>query len=101
MQTRNRNTFTTIHTEGALLPVDLLQRIAERPALDGLTPGRLPPGPGREAQRGHQPLLEPAERGVGRFQTRAARAGPETDTGTTLTRERWLLPLFRSWVTGA
>ena len=27
MQTRNRTTFTTIHTEGALLPVDLLQRI--------------------------------------------------------------------------
>ena len=25
MQTRNRNTFTTIHTEGALLPADLLQ----------------------------------------------------------------------------
>ena len=29
MQTRNRNTFTTIHTEGALLPIDLLQRISE------------------------------------------------------------------------
>ncbi len=29
MQTRNRNAFTTIHTEGALLPVDLLQRISD------------------------------------------------------------------------
>lgn len=29
MQTHNRNTFTAIHTEGALLPVDLLQRISK------------------------------------------------------------------------
>jgi len=26
MQTRHRNTFTSIHTEGSLLPVDLLER---------------------------------------------------------------------------
>jgi len=30
--------FTTIRTEGALLPTDLLQRISEGATLDGLTP---------------------------------------------------------------
>jgi hypothetical protein len=29
MQTHHRNTFTTIRTEGALLPADLLQRILD------------------------------------------------------------------------
>ena len=39
MQTRNRNPFTTIHTEGALLPSDLLQRVLENDkSLAGLTP---------------------------------------------------------------
>ena len=33
MQTRNRNTFTTIHTEGALLPVDLLAQRLHSPAV--------------------------------------------------------------------
>jgi len=39
MQTRNRSTFTTIHTEGALLPVDLLHRISENDkSLEGMRP---------------------------------------------------------------
>jgi hypothetical protein len=39
MQTRNRNRFTTIATEGAILPPDLLERIASGAGdLDGLTP---------------------------------------------------------------
>ncbi len=29
MKVNHRNFFATIHTEGALLPADLLQRIAE------------------------------------------------------------------------
>ena len=49
MQTRNRNTFTTIHTEGALLPVDLLQRISENDAsLKGLTPESYHVAPGEK-----------------------------------------------------
>jgi len=37
MATRTRDIFTTIHTEGAILPPDLLQRIAEGgDGLDGL-----------------------------------------------------------------
>jgi len=39
MQTKRQNIFTTIRTEGAILPVDLLQRVAEGDAdLDGLKP---------------------------------------------------------------
>ena len=39
MQTKTRNPFTTIHTEGALLPSDLLQRVLENDkSLPGLSP---------------------------------------------------------------
>jgi hypothetical protein len=49
MQTHNRNTFNTIHTEGVLLPVDLLQRIRENDAsLKGLTPESYHPAPGKK-----------------------------------------------------
>ena len=30
MQTRRRDLFTTVHTEGAILPADLLQRVVAR-----------------------------------------------------------------------
>jgi hypothetical protein len=39
MQTHHRNVFAVIHTEGALLPIDLLQRIvAGDKGLGGLAP---------------------------------------------------------------
>ncbi|MBN1262658.1 MAG: hypothetical protein JXB35_18395, partial [Anaerolineae bacterium] len=38
MRTITRATFTTIKTEGGILPADLLQRIAEGRDLDGLSP---------------------------------------------------------------
>ncbi len=38
MPIRTRDIFTTLHTEGAILPADLLQRIANGDrGLDGLT----------------------------------------------------------------
>ena len=38
-QKRHNTIFTTVHSEGAILPMDLLQRIAQGdPNLDGLTP---------------------------------------------------------------
>jgi len=49
MQTRNRNKFTTIHTEGALLPADLLDRIADpKTSLQGLTPESYHLAPGEK-----------------------------------------------------
>ena len=95
MQTRNRNSFTTIHTEGALLPVDLLQRIRSNDAtLEGLNVESYHLAPGEK-------LNESINRSWNRlnglwevFQKERARLG-ENDIGTTPTRERWLLPLFQ------
>jgi len=95
MQISRRNTFTTIKTEGGLLPADLLVRIAEGDtAIDGLTP-----------QAYHlaksERLNEVANRAWNRLQgawesfRTAAEKLPDTDPGTSLTRERWLLILFQ------
>jgi hypothetical protein len=95
MQTSHRSPFLTLHTEGALLPVDLLQRIlVGDKALGGLTPEdyHLPPG---------EKLNEAVNRAWNRlqgawaaFQTSRGRL-KSGDPGTTLTRERWMLPLFQ------
>jgi hypothetical protein len=97
MQISRRNIFTTIKTEGGLLPADLLVRIAEGdPAVDGLTP---------EAYHlaKSERLNEAANRAWNRLKgawegfKAASQALPEADAGTTLTRERWLLILFQEF----
>lgn len=95
MHTRNRNTFTTIHSEGALLPVDLLQRISENdPGLEGLTPESYHLAPGEKINAAINRSWNRLSGLWGAFQTARGRLGP-SDAGTTLTRERWLLPLFQ------
>jgi hypothetical protein len=95
MQTHNRNTFTTIHTEGALLPVDLLQRIrANDSNLEGLDPQSYHLAPGEKLNEAINRSWNRLNGLWGAFQTARGRLGP-TDAGTTLTRERWLLPLFQ------
>ena len=95
MPRTRRDLFTTIRSEGALLPTDLLQRIAEgdRKVL-GLTP---------EAYHlaGNEKLNEVASRSWNRllgmwaaFQAGASSLKP-TDAGTGFTRDKWLLPLFQ------
>jgi len=94
MKTISRTTFTTVKTEGGILPADLLQRIAEGRDLEGLRPEddyHLFPG---------ERLNEAINRAWNRcldawraFDAQRARL-PESDRGTTLTRERWLLILF-------
>ena len=91
MGRRHRDTFTTIKTEGNLLPIDLLHRIAEGDSgLKGLTPDSY-----------HLTKNERLNEVINRawnccanvwrpFQSDAVSL-PETDAGTTLTRERWLL----------
>jgi hypothetical protein len=94
MITSNRSPFLTIHTEGALLPVDLLQRIlAGDKGLPGLTP--------EDYHLSGEKLNEAINRAWNHlqgawaaFQTSRGRLR-EGDPGTTLTRERWLLPLFQ------
>ena len=87
--------FTTIRSEGALLPADFLQKLVEPKAtLDGLAPPdyHLP---------GTEKLNEAASRawnhliGVwAAFQSASQELKPG-DRTTTITREKWLLPLFQ------
>jgi type I restriction-modification system DNA methylase subunit len=95
MQTRNRNTFTTIHTEGALLPVDFLQRISGNDKnLEGLNPESYHLAPGEKLNEAINRSWNRLSGLWGTFQAARGRLGL-TDAGTTLTRERWLLPLFQ------
>src|SRR6266702_693939 len=93
-QKRHHTIFTTVRSEGAILPMDLLQRVAQGdPKLDGLTP---------ESYNllKTEKLNEAINRSWNRLLSawvafKAAREKlPERDAGTTLTRERWLLTLF-------
>ena len=94
MQLRQRHQFTTIRTEGSILPADLLQRINERGAgLAGLKPDdyHLP---------GNLKLNEAINQSWNRllgawmaFRSALTKL-PDTDPATTLTREKWLLPVF-------
>ena len=92
---RHRSTvFTTIRTEGGLLPADLLARVAlqdrelpgVRPADFHLVQGELL---GERITRSWNRLT-----GAWKNFTTALAVLPADDAGTTLTRERWLLPLF-------
>lgn len=95
MPTRSSDRFPTIRTEGAILPADLLQRIATGDgSLPGLTPAAYHLIEGEK-------LNEAANRAWNRLQSAWAsfRAACEklsqTDLGVGTTRERWLLPLFQ------
>ena len=87
-------TFTTIRTEGGLLPADILVRIA---SLDKAIPGLA--NSDYHLMKGESfgnkiadswSRLSSAWRHFAELRS----ALPEGDNGTTLTREKWLLPLF-------
>lgn len=92
MASRN-NIFTTIRTEGALLPADLLQRITEGANLDGLTPESYHLYPGEKLNEAINQRWNRLQ-GVWTSFRAAQERLPENDLGTSITRERWLLPLF-------
>jgi hypothetical protein len=94
MAARTSDRFTTITIEGAILPPDLLKRVAENDkALEGLAPSDY-------ALVGEK-LNEAVSRSWNKM--RALWTGfrdlmdklPATEDGAKLTRERWLLPLLK------
>lgn len=92
---RRDQLFETITTEGALLPSDFLQRLSQRDRdIAGLTPDAYHLGGGEKLNeaisRSWNRLL-----GVWKNFSAATQALAPTDAGTTLTREKWLLPLFQ------
>ena len=94
MHTLTRSTFTTVKTEGAILPADLLQRVADGRSLDGLTPADYHLAP---SERLNEAINRSWNRCLGVWQSFDEQRSrlPAGDTGITLTRERWLLILFQ------
>src|SRR5512147_113901 len=93
MPSSHRTPFLTIRAEGALLPVDLLQRIVENdPDLGGLTPESYH----LSGEKLNEAINRSWNRLLGAWAAfRVAREKlPEGDPGTSVTREKWLLPLF-------
>ena len=95
MRTKALNPFLTIRSEGGLLPADFLQRLRNGDTdIQGLAPSdyHLP---------GNLKVSEAASRswnvlrGAWEAFKTAADKLPAGDSGTSLTREKWLLPLFQ------
>ncbi|MBP7620384.1 MAG: N-6 DNA methylase [Gemmatimonadales bacterium] len=89
-----RELFTTVRSEGGLLPPDLLLRVVEGRGLDGLEPASYGLA---EGERLHEAVARSWNRLGGlwtRFRTATAQLPPE-DVGLTPTRRNWLLPLFQ------
>jgi hypothetical protein len=95
MQTRARNVFATIRTEGALLPADLLARIAEGdPQVPGLAPDDYHLLPGEKINEATNRAWNRLLGAWTAFRAAMARR-PPGDPATGETRDRWLLPLFQ------
>jgi len=90
---RNNQQFTTIRTEGALLPPDILQRISSQ-KVDGMRPGDYHLPDGFKITEAITQAWDMLKKHWKSFQE-AREHLAEKDTGTSLTNERWLLPLFQ------
>ncbi|MFB3786020.1 MAG: Eco57I restriction-modification methylase domain-containing protein [bacterium] len=95
MQLKQRDLFTTIHTEGSILPTDLLQRVSNWDAsLGGLRAEDYHLSAGvrinEEINRSWNNLLGDWKT----FQKHRQQLQAE-DRGAQITRERWLFPLFK------
>lgn len=92
---RHRRQFSSVRSEGGLLPQDLLSRIQSGDkSLPGLTPETYNLGP-------HERIGEAVNRAWSRLNAawhayeEALAKEPDTSLATGLTRDRWLLPLFQ------
>ena len=95
MATRSQSAFQTVKTEGALLPADLLKRVADGDKeIEGLSPESYHLDPTDKINEATNRAWIACRDAWQRFQKQRAEL-PDSDKGTTLTRERWLLVLFR------
>jgi hypothetical protein len=95
MTTRSSDRFVTVHIEGAILPADLLQRVAAGDtSLDGLTPSSYHLIEGEKLNEATNRAWNRLQSAWASFRAAAEKLAP-TDLGVGTTRERWLLPLFQ------
>ena len=96
MQIKHRETFITVKTEGAILPADLLQRIIDR---DRDLPGLNPESYHLSGEQINEAINRSWSRLQAAWQNFWASASmlQEKETGTHITRERWLLILFQEF----
>jgi hypothetical protein len=85
--------FSTIRTEGALLPPDVLQQIASGKT-EGLRPADYHLPEGYKLNEAITQSWDLLKKHWKTFQDARA-ALSDTDTGTEITNKHWLLPLFR------
>ena len=92
-----KDSFVTIHTEGGLLPADLLGRISDN-NIDGLKPADYH----LSGERPNEAISRSWNTLQGAWAIFRAEQEklPGSDLGTSLTRRRWLLPLFRELAYG-
>jgi hypothetical protein len=86
--------FQTIHTEGAILPPDVLQRIAAG-ELEGLDPATYHLSTGTKTKEAISQSWTQLLRYWKDFQAARKLILPSDETGALATREKWLLPLFQ------
>lgn len=94
MRNRSLDFFSTVKTEGAMLPPEILVRIAEMDSeMGGLTPDAYHLDKGEKI---NEAINRSWNRLLGVWTTfrKAQELLPQEDLGTTLTRDKWLLKLF-------
>lgn len=95
MRGKQGDIFTTVRTEGALLPSDILRRVVEGDReLKGLDPESYHL---EKSEKINEAINRSWFRCLGAWRTfkAAIEKLPDADIGTTTTRERWLLVLFQ------
>jgi len=95
MSIRTRNPFTSVQAAGVLLPIDLLAQVADASStIPGIDPEHYHLDSGDRLSDAAARAWNVCSSAWNRFQTEFAQL-PLSDRATTLTRDRFLLPLFR------
>lgn len=95
MKTISRQLFETIQAEGSLLPADILERVASFDAeLPGISTSAYHLESGTKLNEATNAAWNRMRTSWQNFRLAFSRL-PENDLATTVTREKWLLPLFQ------